>query len=100
MIKPLRKNVLVDCGKAINQLESDLIVTPDKYRRLDNQVKIVAVGSKCELFTEKHVGKTVIVEIFNNEETRYSPRVSEKYGLNHSWHMMVPERFIQLLIEK
>lgn len=96
----MRKNVLVDCGERIDHLGSDLIVTPEKYRRLDNQVKIVAVGSKCELFNQGHVGKTVIVEIFNNEETRYSPRVSEGYGLNHSWHMMVPERYIQLLIDK
>ena len=100
MIKPLRKNVLVDCGPLADQLGAMLIITPHKYKRIRNTVKILAVGSQCRLFDQSSIGKEVIIEVVHDLERRYSPETSVKYGLKPHWHFMVPERFIQVLLDK
>jgi hypothetical protein len=91
--------VLVDLGKTINQLGSERIITPDKYKRIDNCGTIVATGPKCRLFNQSHIGKKVLVETYHRDDSRLNPTVSEKYGLKPHWHFLLPEDKLELIIE-
>jgi len=99
MKKTLRNTVLVDCGKAIDQLGSNLIITPDKYKRMDNIGTIVLVGPKCVLLTKDDVGKKVITGIYGRDDCRFSPKASKEMALKEHWHIRVPEDYIEALLE-
>lgn len=99
MKKLLRRNLLIDLGKPIDQLGADIIITPDKYKRLDNFGVIRNVSPGCRLFSKSDIGKKVICSTFHREDSRFSPTQSVKLSLNPHWHFIIPEQYIDALLE-
>lgn len=99
MKKVLRKNLVIDFGKTIDQLGSELIHTPDQYKRINNIGTIVLVGEGCQYFTHKDINKKVIVGQWNRMDCRFSPKAAKSLGLKERWHFIVPEQHIECLLE-
>ena len=98
-MRPMRKNLLVDFGKTINQLGAELIETPDEYKRINNIGEIVGVGPDCKLFDKSCIGNKVIISITRHEEDRIPPHKAKEYGLKPHWHFYVNERLVDAMIE-
>jgi len=97
MIKAMRRNVLVDCGKVENQLGAVLIETPDKYKRIPNRGVIVSVGPTCRQFNQSHVGTECLIDNHRHEVDRIPPDMAEKYGMNPHWYFNIHEDKISCL---
>lgn len=55
-IKPIGNHILV---RKCETAKPDLIEVPDQYREQCEFVEILAVGPKCKVFGQDHVGKVV-----------------------------------------
>lgn len=91
----LRRNVLIDMGPRVNRTGSDLIETPDLYKLINSEGKIVAVAPQCRLVRQDQIGSRCIMGIVRNIEDRIPPQQAEKFGLNKHWHFLIHEKYVQ-----
>lgn len=92
MLKPLRKTVLVDMGPPCAGWDSEIIVCPDEYKKLNNKGTIRALGARVTRLSPGDIGKECIIGLVLDEESRISPRHSADLGLPRHWHVLCPER--------
>jgi len=98
MIKPMRQMVLIDMGKPRAGWESEIIVAPDRYTKINAIGKIVGVGPKCRIISKADIGKEVMVDAIKDEDARFHPRDSKGYGLPEHWHFLAHESRLKLMI--
>jgi co-chaperonin GroES (HSP10) len=55
-IKPIGRHILV--RKCVHK-DAGLIVLPEQYKETTNFVEILAVGPKCMVFNQEHIGKII-----------------------------------------
>lgn len=87
MLKPLRKNVLVDMGPPA--LLSEIIEIPDFCQGVGMKGRIVAKGPKCLLPVQE--GTEVLVQRVTDYCRVFDPRYSERIGLKPHWHVLAQE---------
>lgn len=97
MIKPLRKQVLVELEDLVGL--SKIIHEPDGFKAVSRKGKILAVGSQCDLFQQTDIGKGIVVEVVKGWGRIIPPRDSVNYGLNERWHVLAPEHKTLMTIE-
>lgn len=94
----MRRMVLVDMGKTIDQLGAEYIITPDKYKRIDNIGTVISIGPKCRILTREDLGESCLVPNVHHEEYRFNPEKSERLGLKKNWHLMMLEDDVKMMI--
>lgn len=99
-MRMLRRNVLVDTGKKVASWESNLIVPSEDYLCINSLGNIVSIGSKCVLFSDKDIGRQVVVGLIKGGEKRIKPEAAEKLGLKPNWHFIAHEVKLVCYLEK
>lgn len=100
MLRMMRRNVMVDLGPAVAGWDSDIIVAPDDYTKVNLIGSIIAVGPKCRLFRATDLGKRVAVQAIQDGDRRFSPRQSLDLGLPAHWHVIAFEEKVLFAMEK
>lgn len=95
----MRRNVLVDLGPTTDLLGSELIITPDFYKRINSMGKIVSVGSGCKHIRPEDEGKTCTIGIEHDPDRRINPVDSKRMGLDPHWHFIMLEDDIQVRLD-
>lgn len=101
-MRPLRRLLLVDTGELVDPYyakNGSIISIPDVCKRINSRVTIVGVGSKCDYFVDKDIGKECLISVDHHEDYRIKPRLSKKCKLRRTWHMFVPEVNVDLVFE-
>lgn len=98
-MKPLRKNVVIDFGPVVDQLGAVNIITPDKYKRINNIGTIIAVADRCQLISPKDIGKKCVIGIHYRDDCRYKTDPSKEPDKKPHWNFIVPEDKVELYLE-
>lgn len=98
-MKMLRRNVLLDMGELVGRYKTVLVELPDTSKAINIMGNIVSVAKGCRQFGEKDIGKKVIMKIFHDGDSRFSPEMSEQLGLKKHWHVIAHEEKLQCYIE-
>ena len=99
MIKPTGRTLWVDMGPVQDQLGANLIVTPDRYKRIQNIGIILAVGDRCRMFNKKDVRKKVIIGTWNRGDCRFKTDPKKEKDKKAHWHFRIPEHKIEAMLE-